>query len=121
MEHFFENIHGWFTFPNLYNQIAHHYPNGSHFVEIGVWKGKSAAFMAVELYNQGKTIKFDCIDTWDFVPSQIEIPKEMCEGLYETFLKNIESVKHQINPIKSLSWDGADYYVDQSLDFIGLI
>jgi predicted O-methyltransferase YrrM len=126
MEHFFENIHGWFTFPNLYKQISHHYPNGSHFVEIGVWKGKSAAFMAVELYNQGKTIKFDCIDTWEgseehldpnsgfFEPGLVEDK----DFLYKHFLENIEPVKHIINPIRKASLDAVSLYKDNSLDFI---
>lgn len=63
IEHFYQNIQGWFTFPNLYSSIVNHYPNDSHFVEIGVWKGKSAAYMAVEILNSQKSIKFDCIDT----------------------------------------------------------
>ncbi len=119
MEHFYKNLgEDWFTYPNLYKSIVEKFPTNSHFVEIGTWKGMSAAYMAVEIINSGKQIKFDCVDTWDFVPSQTEISEEMYEGLYETFLKNIEPVKQQINPIKALSWDGANYYTDQSLDFI---
>jgi predicted O-methyltransferase YrrM len=119
MEHFYQNLgENWFTYPELYKMIVNKFPSNSHFVEVGVWKGMSASYMAVEIINSGKNIKFDCIDTWDFVESQVEISEEMCLDLYETFLKNISPVNHIINPIKSLSWDGAKYYKDNSLDFI---
>ena len=98
--------------------IVDRFPTNSHFVEVGTWKGMSAAYMVVEIINSGKNIKFDCVDTWDFVPSQTEIPEDQFENLYETFLNNIEPVKHQIKPVKALSWDGADHYTDESLDFI---
>jgi len=119
MEHFYKNLgENWFTYPELYTYIVNKFPTNSHFVEVGTWKGMSAAYMAVEIINSGKNIKFDCVDTWDFVPSQTEIPLHMFDNLYEVFLKNIEPVKHQINPVKALSWDGAAFYKDNSLDFI---
>jgi predicted O-methyltransferase YrrM len=119
MEHFYKTLgENWFTYPGLYSMIVDRFPTNSHFVEVGTWKGMSAAYMAVEIINSGKNIKFDCVDTWDFVPSQTEIPEDQFENLYETFLNNIEPVKHQIKPVKALSWDGANYYTDESLDFI---
>jgi hypothetical protein len=74
--------------------------------------------MAVEIINSGKNIKFDCVDNWEYIEEQKEIPEDMFGGLYETFLKNIEPVKHIITPIRELSWDGAKHYEDKSLDFI---
>jgi len=119
MEHFYKTLgENWFTYPNLYSYMVNKFPTNSHFVEVGTWKGMSAAYMAVEIINSRKNINFDCIDTWEYVDSQKEITQEMCEGLYETFLRNIEPVKHQINPIKSLSWEGANFYHDASLDFV---
>lgn len=119
MEHFYKNLgEEWFTYPELYTYIVNKFPTNSHFVEVGTWKGMSAAYMAVEIINSGKNIKFDCVDTWDFVPSQTEIPLHMFDNLYKVFLKNIEPVKHQINPVKALSWDGAAFYKDNSLDFV---
>ena len=119
MEHFYKTLgENWFTYPGLYSMIVDKFPSRSHFVEVGTWKGMSAAYMAVEIINSGKNIKFDCVDTWDFVSSQTEIPEYKFENLYETFLNNIEPVKHQIKPVKALSWDGANYYTDKSLDFI---
>jgi predicted O-methyltransferase YrrM len=119
MEHFYKNLgENWFTYPNLYSYMVEKFPTNSHFVEVGVWKGMSAAYMAVEIINSGKNIKFDCVDTWGYLDSQKEIPETMFEGLYETFLQNIDPVKHIITPIKDLSWDGAKHYEDNSLDFV---
>jgi len=120
MEHFYQNLgENWFTYPMLYSEMVNHYPDGSHFVEVGTWKGMSAAYMAVEIINSGKNIKFDCVDNWEYIEDlQNDIPKELYEDLYGTFLKNIEPVKHIINPIKELSWDGAKHYEDESLDFV---
>ena len=121
IKHFYQDLgENWFTYPELYSTMVEYFPEGSHFVEVGTWKGMSAAYMAVEIINSGKNIKFDCVDLWeyvDYLPDDIE--KELFpENLYDTFLKNIEPVKHIINPIKELSWDGAKHYEDKSLDFI---
>lgn len=119
MEHFYKNLgEEWFTYPELYKMVVDKSPDKSHFVEVGTWKGMSAAYMAVEIINSGKEIYFDCIDTWEYIDSQTEIPKEQFGDLYNIFLKNVDPVIHKIKPVKSLSWDGANYYVDESLDFI---
>jgi predicted O-methyltransferase YrrM len=119
MKHFYENLgEKWFTYPELYSAVVEKFPSGSHFVEVGTWKGMSAAYMAVEIINSGKDIRFDCVDTWDFVPSQAEIPPHLFNGLYEVFIKNIEPVRHQVNPVQAISWDGAALYKDNSLDFV---
>jgi hypothetical protein len=65
MEHFYQNIgEDWFTYPNLYKQMVTEANDSAHFIEVGVWKGRSAAYMGVEIINSGKQIKFDCVDTW---------------------------------------------------------
>ena len=119
MEHFYQKLgENWFSYPGLYSMVVQRFPTDSHFVEVGVWKGMSAAYMAVEIINSGKNIKFDCVDRWEYIDSQEEIPETMFENLYDTFLNNIEPVKHIITPVRELSWDGAKHYEDESLDFI---
>jgi predicted O-methyltransferase YrrM len=120
MEHFYKTINSedWFNFQNIYSNVVNKFDNNSHFVEVGSWKGMSACYMAVEIINSGKNIKFDCVDTWDYVESSSEIEKSEFDNLFEVFNSNIEPVKDVINIIKSLSWDGAKNYEDNSLDFI---
>jgi predicted O-methyltransferase YrrM len=120
MEHFYKNVNSenWFNYEDLYSSIVKKYGNGSHFVEVGVWKGMSACFMAVEIINSNKNIKFDCVDTWEYVETSSEITKEKFEGLYNIFLLNIKPVKDNINIIKGISWEAASNYKDESLDFV---
>jgi predicted O-methyltransferase YrrM len=119
MEHFYSEIHGWFDYQDLYTEIVRHFSDNSHFVEVGTWHGKSAIYMAVEIINSGKNIKFDCVDNWEYVEGlQNDIPKEDFNNIWEIFIKNIDPVKHIINPVKSISWNASEYYEDFSLDFV---
>ena len=66
MEHFWHKDYfgeNFFTYPNLYSTMVKIFSTESHFIEIGSWKGRSAAYMAVEIHNSGKRIQFDCVDT----------------------------------------------------------
>jgi predicted O-methyltransferase YrrM len=120
MEHFYNKINSenWFGYEGLYKMMVSTFENGSHFVEIGVWKGMSACYMAVEIINSKKDIQFDCIDTWEYVNTSSEIKKEQFENLYEIFLSNIEPVKDRINILKGISWEMSNKYKDESLDFV---
>jgi predicted O-methyltransferase YrrM len=117
MEHFYKDLgEEWFTYPELYKSMVEKFPNKSHFVEVGVWKGMSASFMAVEIINSGKKIKFDCVDNWEVIDPLI--PVEDYEGIWEIFQTNIEPVKHIINPVRAISWEAAEKYKNKSLDFV---
>ena len=122
MEHFHYKIPGWFTFPRLYSTMVDRSPLDAHFVEVGTWQGSSAAYMAVEIINSGKNIKFDCIDIWgrysiDGLNTKNPelLPDDTVEQL---FLQNIKPVKHIVNPIKSESVAAASKYKDESLNFV---
>jgi predicted O-methyltransferase YrrM len=120
MEHFYQNINSenWFGYEDLYSSMVNKFDSGSHFVEVGVWKGMSACFMAVEIINSGKNIRFDCVDTWEFFDSFTDISKGAYDDLYEIFLKNIEPIKENIGIVRKLSWEAPSNYEDESLDFV---
>jgi len=68
MEHIYQEPQfgpPYFRYPDLYREAVENSSDGSHFVEVGCFLGKSTAFMSVEIYNSGKKIKFDAIDHWD--------------------------------------------------------
>jgi cephalosporin hydroxylase len=121
MEHFYQKIPNWFDWPSLYKNMVDKFDDNSHFVEIGSFKGGSSVFMAVEIINSGKNIKFDCVDLWnDFWDNDL---KELNSNIvylnmYETFLNNIKPVSHIINPIRSDSHSAASLYDDNSLNFL---
>ena len=119
LSHFYENIgENWFDYQELYTKMVEKYETGSHFVEVGSWKGRSSVYMAVEIINSSKYIKFDCVDIWEYNEIQNDILEEYFNNLYDEFLNNISPVSHVINPIKKLSSDASELYNDNSLDFI---
>lgn len=118
MEHFYQNIHGWFTFPQLYLHAVENSPHNGHFVEVGTWKGKSAAFMGVEIINSGKNIKFDCIDP--FISVGEEIPQYMIthEDLKNDFIVNMKPLEGNYTLHTIGSPKITEIYEDKSLDFV---
>jgi predicted O-methyltransferase YrrM len=119
MQHCYQEIQGWFDFGNIYETMVQLAPQKAHFVEIGTWKGKSAAFMCVEIANSGKAIKFDCVDTWDGAGSgYADDPNVKAQTLYEEFQKNMEPVQELYTPIREWSDKAAVHYEDASLDFV---
>ena len=124
MEHFYNAPHmgeDYFTYAALYKAAVENFPSGSHFVEIGAYKGRSSSYLAVEIVNSGKNIKLDCIDSWDnedfkrYWNSQEE---GLGDGVYKNFVRNISPVRDRINVIKGNSWETANLYKDNSLDFV---
>lgn len=113
MEHIYKNIDGWFNFSSLYNDMVNYYDNAT-FVEVGCWKGRSAAYMAVEIINSGKNIEFYCVDSWkgDAVGGVGKI------DVYEEFLQNMQPVIDRIKIIRELSVITSCKFENKSLDFV---
>jgi SAM-dependent methyltransferase len=119
MKHFYHNIgEDWFSYPDLYKRLVENSPSGSHFVEVGSWKGRSSSFMAVEIINSNKNIRFDCVDTWEGSIEHKEYDIITNKELYGIFLENIKPVRSVINPVKLPSLVAVDSYEDESLDFV---
>lgn len=131
MKHFYENIQGWSNFLDLYKEAVERAPDNreSRFVEVGVWLGKSACFLGVEIYNSGKPITVSCVDTWAGSPVEM---RETGQGnpfseyfsthgpddAYNEFLKNIAPLREILVPIRKPSHLAAKDVEDKSLDFI---
>lgn len=115
MEHFYQYIQNWFDYQDVYNRMVKLANDGDLFVEIGVWKGGSTAFMGVEIFNSGKKIKFDAIDSFE---GSVEIG-DVKEWLYDETSKNLKSLTDigVVNLIKSFSLDAVKNYADESINF----
>lgn len=125
MQHFYQNIQGWFTFPNFYRSVVEHAQDGQKFVEVGCWKGKSIAFLGVEIINSGKNIVMDAVDTWEGSVEHLDPSSPFYEpllkhkdGLYNHFLQNIEPLKQVVRPIRMNSFEASQTYKDSSVDFV---
>lgn len=130
MDHYYKEIQGWFNFHDVYTNAANIFPDNSLFVEIGSWKGTSAAYMGVELINLNKkNTKFVCVDTWgendDDEYKSLQSYKNdksvITNRLYEEFLYNIKPLQNNglnIVPIKNRSDLAVSDFVDNSIDFL---
>ena len=123
MEHFYQNIHGWFNFENIYREMATKLKDGDHYVEVGAWKGTSAAFLATEIANSGKKIQFDVVDTWLGSPEHLAggswADQDAIDGrLFEVFTENMKPVEGFYKPLRMTSLEASLLYEDNSLDFV---
>ena len=119
MQHFYENTsfgENWFTFPKLYSDMVKEFPSGSKFVEVGAWKGKSAAYMAVEIINSEKNIDFYVIDTWEGSEEHMQNPE--LKDLYEIFMSNMKPVENKFTPMRMPSLEASKFFGNDSLDFV---
>jgi Methyltransferase domain len=122
-EHYWHKLPGpiWFNGITIYSEQVERAKDGAVFVELGVWKGRSTVFMAVEIANSGKNIEFHAVDHWRGSSSESahQEDQDVREGrLYEVFLENIRPVKNYVHPICSDSADAAQQFPDRSVDFV---
>lgn len=123
MQHFYTEVEGWFNYERLYTSMVEWAQDGMHFVEVGSWKGKSAAYMCVEIINSGKNIRFDCIDTFKGSLDEDvhqQDPDVVNNRLMEVFTKNLEPVEGYYYVYEGASVDLAKNYQDESLDFVNI-
>ena len=123
MEHFYKHIQGWFDYQKHYTNMVNQAAEGAHFVEIGSWKGKSSSYMAVEIANSGKHIRFDCVDTWggslEHQPGGSHVDQIVVDGtLFNHFVENMKPVEGRYTAVKNTSVEAAKLYTDASLDFV---
>lgn len=126
IEHFCDEIEGWFSYPDLYAYVVRNaYEHRRYkFVEVGSWKGKSTAFMATEIINSKKDITFYAVDTWNGSEEHRDINNQSYEPLletdelYGTFIKNTAPVHSAIFPIRMDSLRASKLFEDDSLDFV---
>ena len=104
----------WFSYPVLYSNVAFDFPDGSTFVELGSWKGRSANYMGRMLHNAGKkNTKLYCIDTWEDAPHH----NLTGDQLYAQFLNNT-SMFSNIIAIRQRTASASLLFPDCSVDFV---
>lgn len=108
----------WFTYPNFYKSCVERFGDNSIFVEVGSWKGKSSAFLAVEIINSNKDIKLYCVDTWKGSPEHKNDNFIINDTLYDLFLDNIKDLTSVITPVRNNSVDASKIFDNESLDMV---
>lgn len=122
IEHFYQDIYGWFSYEHIYKGIVDQLDDNSLIVEIGSFKGKSSAFMAVEIANSGKKINFDCVDPMKplghYVESSKEHPEIWSDYNADAFRQRMKSVEGYYNLKELTSDEAVQLYEDKSIDFL---
>ena len=122
MRHFYEKIQGWASFVFLYGEEVAKADDDAIFVEVGAWKGKSTAFMAVEIINSGKDIEFYTVDTFKGSDEKAHHadPAIQQGTLEKDFRANIRDVQKYVNVHVGDSSSFAATFKNNSIDFIFL-
>lgn len=116
------SIYGWFDTQSeqICAEMIMKYPDGSVFVEIGAFMGKSTCYIAQEIKRKNKQIQFDVIDHFQGSSEH----KTMLQGkdLFEIFKDNMKKaeVLNSINIISKDANEVVNNYKDHSIDFLYL-
>ncbi len=114
MEHFYQQVDGWFDFEDIYREMVHRFPSGSKFVEVGVYKGRSSFYLGTEIVNSGKDIFAYCVDRFQWEQ----------DAAYKGYLTkfreqiNLHELDGVLFPQCGYSVDVAGRFPDESFDFI---
>ncbi len=124
----FGPIDGWFNFSKLYSEMVDVAKNGSVFVELGTFKGASAAHMCKSIYETKKDIRFFAIDWFKGSQEFEHMTDKFPEGVNVDNLENwlyyhcLDNLKPAIklglvNVIKMSAKDAVNMFDDESIDF----
>ena len=114
----------WFTYPKLYSELVARTRDVGTIVEVGSWKGKSTAYLGVEVVNSGKKIKVFAVDTWKGSEAEAahqNDPYVKSNTLYDLFVNNIAPINQHgpiITPFQCCSTEAAKHFTDKSLDCV---
>ncbi len=122
-EHYFQDIQGWCKFYLFYARMVEQAEDGATFVEVGSWKGQSAAYMGVEILKSGKKIAFHCVDHFkgaDEAAHQHDPDLGRIEQIFAENLKPCVDAGLDLTVVKADSAKAAEKYKDGTLDFVWL-
>lgn len=112
----------YFAQQPLYDWIANDYlKDGMKIIEIGVFAGRSAVYMAEKIKELGLKVQFDAVDHFNGSGEhQSELSKYPPDELYNTCLQNVKNrgVENYINVIRKESIEFSKTCEDGTYDFI---
>lgn len=126
MKHFYKNVPGYATdtLRRIYQHMVEIHQDGARFVELGTFYGNSTVFMAVEIINSGKDIKFDAIDTLrgslEHQEGKGAADKTIVAygNMAREYNNNIAPVNHIVRTLMMTTNQALDFYNDESIDFL---
>jgi hypothetical protein len=119
VNHFCDEIQGWFNFRRPYQDAIREADDASVLVELGCWKGKSASFLLVEAIRAGKTPEIHFVDHWGGSNEPAHKADPQLEAVFDLFLANIGRTGYSNRTIhRQRTADAASRFDDASIDFV---
>lgn len=123
----YRDIHGWFTWPGLYRRMAEQVYSRGTIVELGVWRGRSLAFLAQTLKDLGKhdvnVIGIDLFNANGDDAYHLEVSADIQHGETRTLAQqardNLDNCGlTNVKLIQSDAIAAASLFADASVDFL---
>jgi hypothetical protein len=114
VEHLFEAIPGWFKFAPAYARAVADAADRALFVEVGSFKGRSTAYLGVEILNSGKHVALHCVDYWN-APDEPDLLGTFTANLAPLVARGLSLTLH-----REASTAAAGRFADRSVDFLWL-
>jgi hypothetical protein len=121
----FNEIPGWFSYKELYDEVVDKLPSNSNVVEVGSWMGKSTNYFLDKIKTTNKKFRFTAIDTFKgsegYDNKLHQTILEPFDGdLYTEFSSNSIISKNfdNINIVKDTSKNASELFLNNSQDFI---
>lgn len=119
----YKDIKGWCEFEDIYSEVVSRFDNGSKFIELGTYLGKSAALMGSLIRKNNKKIEFYTVDIFENITNDKAYHEDFQinnGNIYNQFLENIKKcgVENYVKPIVSKTSEAADRFPDKYFDFI---
>lgn len=118
----FYEIPGWFSYEDLYTKMVDESPNGSKFLEIGTWFGKSTNFLATKIKESKKDIDFTAVDTFKGTGDEdlhVKIVSAFNGDIFFDFVENTVLTNNYdfINVIKDTSENASKLFPNNYFDY----
>lgn len=122
----YEQIEGWFNYPEIFDAAVKRANDGAVFVEVGCWLGRSTAYLAQKIKDSGKKITLYAVD-WGFGSPEgkdyyLHQPmlREYGGNVAGKFVSNLLDcgVLDFVVPVISNSVKASMIFADRSLDFV---
>jgi hypothetical protein len=119
-------IHGWMDYEDIYLNAATEAPNGAHFVEVGVWQGRSLCFLAEAALALGKRFRIEGVDLFKNYPGRKHgYPADLRSRVTRHSWIDLTSANLQregmldyVSLIQAASGEAVKMYEDRSLQFV---
>lgn len=119
-------LHGWMNYEDVYYDAVIAAREGAHFVEVGVWQGRSICYLAEVMLACGKQLRLDGIDPFrNFPEPKTGYPDALrplvtAHSWLDVVSSNLrrQGMLDYVNLIQAASPAAAGMYADGSLDFV---